>query len=87
MSREYRRMNDYIESYKLLANAIIYQAAYDWKTANQEINKTATGSDTWYRWHLIRKQCETFFRSGWCGKLTKLDGNYILERLKKENNK
>lgn len=28
-------MNDYIDSYKLLANAIIYQAAYDWRKANK----------------------------------------------------
>lgn len=78
-------MSDYIESYKLLANAIIFQAAYDWKKANKEISKTAPGGTSWYRWYFIRKQCETFFCSGWCGKLTKLDGNYILERLKKEN--
>lgn len=73
-----------IKSYKLLANAIIYQAAYDWRKANKEIDKTAAGSAAWHRWDYMRKQSELFFRSAWCGKLTKLDGEYILDRLKKE---
>lgn len=77
-------MSDYIGGYKLLANAIIYQAAYDWRKANKEIDKTAAGSAAWHRWDYMRKQSEKFFLSAWCGKLTKLDGEYILNRLKKE---
>ena len=73
------------EGYQLLANAIVLQAANDWKRAGLEMDKAQPLSSTWMRWDYLQKQCEAFFLSGWCGKLTKLDGTYILERLKKEN--
>ncbi len=73
-----------IDGYQLLANAIVLQAANDWKRARLEMDKAQPFSSTWMRWDYLRKQCVVFFLSGWCGKLTKLDGTYILERLKKE---
>ena len=74
-----------IDGYQLLANAIVLQAANDWKRAVLEMGKAQPSSSTWMRWDYLRKQCEAFFLSAWCGKLTKLDGEYILDRLKKEN--
>ncbi len=73
-----------IDSYKLLANAIVLQAATDWKKAIKEMARSPDLSSSWMAADYMRKQCENFFRSAWCGKLTKLDGIYILERLKKE---
>lgn len=78
-------MSDYIDSYKLLANAIVIRAATDWRDACSLMYKAPPGSYDYMRGDYLRKQCETFFHSAWCGKLTKLDGEYILEKLKKEN--
>lgn len=72
-----------IDEYQLLANAIVLQAANDWKRANMELKKAKPLSRKWLSWENLRKECEEFFRSEWCGELTGLDGNYILERLKK----
>lgn len=74
-----------IDEYQLLANAIVLQAANDWKRANREMDKSKPLSPKWKEWNKLKKECEEFFHSEWYGKLTALEGNYILERLKKEN--
>ena len=69
-------MDPYRENYENLANAIIIQAAEDWRRAV---------------WHprskdaqMIREKTEEFFLSGWFEMLTDVDGKWLLNKLKKE---
>lgn len=69
----------YGNSYQNLANAIIQSAASDYRTVLKIIKKRPD----------MRKICkldelEAFFHSGWFSILTNLDGDYILNRIKKE---
>lgn len=69
------------EPYEELANAIVLQACNDYKSA--------------YKRQLRRSgivntpdpevvELETFFRSAWYATLTSVDGEYLMERLRKE---
>lgn len=55
-----------------LSNAIVLQAAKDYRTALEK-------NDT----HVIY-ECEHFFRSSWFFILTNVDGEFLIERLRKE---
>ena len=63
-------MNEYYKNYEKLANAIILQAVRDYRCSTGKNKK------------LIAK----FFRSAWFSVLTKLDGEMLIERLRKEGN-
>jgi len=69
-------MNPYHE----LANAIIIQAVKDYRKA--------LGTLKYYPWDetakATRDECERFFRSGWFGILTDLDGEVLIEKIRKE---
>ena len=68
-----------IQAYENLANAIIIQAARDYKKA--------------YKKSLKRRECEatkqelaeleSFFRSEWYRTLTSIDGELVIEKLRK----
>lgn len=69
-------MNPYHE----LANAIVIRAAKDYMMALRKLqsepnNPKALG---------LKKECERFFRSFWYSILTKVDGEVLMEKLKKE---
>lgn len=69
--------------YENLANAIIKQAADDYRKALKALslnnrNKQAQATVT---------ECETFFRSDWYKELTSVDGEYLIRLLKEEARK
>lgn len=69
------------EPYRNLANAIIVLAAKDYRYFRRYASNHQ--SDHWSRSKM--KELEKFFLSSWCDFLAgELDGSYILERLKKE---
>lgn len=66
--------------YERLANAMIIQASKDYMISLRK-KKRNPGSAS--AEHDIR-ECERFFRSGWYQVLTSVDGEYLMERLRKE---
>ena len=68
------------DPYEKLANAIIVQASKDYMT-NLRKKKRNPGSAS--AEHDIR-ECERFFRSDWYQVLTSVDGEYLMNRLRKE---
>ena len=64
------------DPYEILANAIIIQAAKDYRSALKAAEKPGNAKTV--------KECERFFRSDWCRTLTAVDGRAILEQLRKE---
>lgn len=69
-----------MNAYEKLANAIIMQAVKDWRGAVSKLRKNPNNRDA----QGIRKETEWFFLSGWFGKLTKLDGEVLLQKLEEE---
>lgn len=68
-------MDTSIKNYQELANNIVIQAVKDYKRAlgsNKPLDKRTV------------KDCESFFRSGWFALLTKLDGEMLLQKIKRE---
>lgn len=66
--------------YEKLANAIILQAVSDYRAALKKVkknpkNREAIGGAL---------QIEKFFRSEWYQVLTSVDGEYLIDRLRKE---
>lgn len=62
-----------------LANAIVAQAAEDYRDA-------LNGKSYNYKSpKIIAKECEKFFRSKWYRMLTKVDGEYLIDALRKEH--
>lgn len=61
------------------ANAIVAQAATDYRNALNGIGYDPFPADK------VIEECEKFFRSIWCQMLTKVPGEYLIERLKKEH--
>jgi len=61
-----------IEPYQELANAIIIQAAKDYRKALK------------YDDIKMKRDCVRFFRSKWFKTLTELDGEILIEKLKSE---
>ena len=66
--------------YERLANAIIIQASKDYMTILRK-KKRNPGSAS--AEHDIR-EIERFFRSDWYQVLTSVDGEYLMDRLRKE---
>ena len=66
--------------YQRLANAIVEQAAKDYRSA---LKALARDSDYAYIQDEV-KSLERFFRSRWYGILTNVDGEYLMERLRAE---
>lgn len=66
--------------YERLANAIIIQAANDYRAAARKLKKNP-------RNHLAQSEVnsiERFFRSQWYEALTSVDGEMLLKKLKEE---
>jgi len=63
-----------------LANAIIRQAIHDYRRAAKMLRKHPNNADA----QKTQKEVADFLRSPWCEILTRLNGEWILEQLKKE---
>lgn len=65
---------------QMLANAIIIQAADDYRVALRRLKLNRMSRE--YR--LVKEDCERFFQSEWFEVLTKVDGKTIMMRIQKE---
>ena len=66
-------------AYQDLANAIVHQAADDYRNA---LNGKSYDNHPPEK---IIKKIEKFFRSSWYRTLTKVDAEYLIEQLKREH--
>ena len=67
-------------NYQDLANAVVTQAAKDYKYYHKRIEKNPADD---YAKHEVR-EIEDFFGSKWMNRLINIDGAEILERIKGE---
>ena len=67
-------------SYEILANAIVEQAAKDYRWARTTLAKDTENVAA----AAMRSETERFFRSAWFGQLTRIDGEWLLQRLEGE---
>ena len=67
-------------NYEILANAIVEQAAKDYRWARTVLRKAAENVEAM----AMRSDTERFFHSAWFGQLTSLDGEWLLEKLEGE---
>lgn len=77
MIRESRFIGNSLQD---LSNAIILQAVKDYRTALSG----ARCWDTCKSPKSMIEECERFFRSTWFSQLSKLDGEYLIEQIRKE---
>lgn len=63
-----------------LANAIILQAVKDWRTAAGTLKKRPWNSEI----RKTKNECEHFILSDWFDILTRVDGAWLLNQLRKE---
>ena len=68
------------DPYENLANAIILLAVKDWRGAMSSLMKNPHNVEAMR----IRGETERFFLSDWFGKLTELDGEELLRKLREE---
>jgi len=73
-------LNDGLDPYQALANAIVQNAAEDYRAALKRLNNDPE--------NIIAKaeikELKRFFRSQWYETLTSLDGEYLMKMLEKE---
>ena len=67
-------------NYEILANAIVEQAAKDYRWAQTALAKDAENVAA----TAMRSETEQFFRSAWFGQLTRIDGEWLLQQLEGE---
>ena len=68
------------DCYTELANAIIVQAAEDYRNALLQLKDFPRDKKA----KKERIECESFFRSAWYRMLTKLDGEMLIQKLNRE---
>lgn len=70
-------------AYQELANAIVLRAVDDYRNAldGKTYDENPRHTPQW-----VMKECEKFFRSSWYRSLTKVDGEFLIEQLKREHN-
>lgn len=69
-----------MEPVERLANAIILQAVKDYRAALRALKKSPSSNTA----RSQKKALERFFRSDWYLLLTDLDGEMVIERIRKE---
>ena len=74
------RKHEALEPEQLLANAIIEQAAEDYRTSLRGLKINPRNREKL----TMKEDCERFFQSDWFEMLTKLDGAYLMRRLREE---
>ena len=68
------------DPYERLANAIVLQAVSDYRVALKKIKAHPKNREAISE----ALEIEKFFRSGWYGILTDVDGEYLIRRLQDE---
>ena len=68
------------DPYERLANAIIMQAVTDYRAALKAVKRNPNNREALEN----AMQIERFFRSGWYGTLTNVDGEYLIRKLQEE---
>ena len=71
----------HFDPYENLANAIIIQACNDFRRAYKRYLRRYRSSD---KPDAELLELESFFRSDWYKTLTSVDGEYLMDRIKKE---
>jgi hypothetical protein len=75
-----KRVNDGLDPYQALANAVVQNAAEDYRAVLKRLNKDPE--------NVIAKaevqELKRFFRSQWYEVLTEVDGEYLINMLEKE---
>lgn len=66
------------EFYQEVANAIVIQATKDYRNALAGKGYKNKSPEE------VVRECEKFFRSDYYGRLTKIPGEYLIERIRKE---
>lgn len=66
--------------YENLANAIIVKACDDYRAALKKVKRNPNNREVVQEAFVIEK----FFKSGWYRALTSVDGEYLIERIRKE---
>lgn len=69
-----------MDPYEKLANAIVLLAAKDYRSALKCLKKTPRNREA----KAAASDLERFFRSGWYSALTSVDGEYLIENIRKE---
>ena len=65
---------------QMLANAIIIQAADDYRTSLRRLKLNRMNRE----YLRVKEECERFFLSQWFEQLTNVDGKTIMMRIQKE---
>ena len=68
------------EGLQNLANAVIIQATKDYRKALKDIRKNPKDRSAMN----TAMECEDFFEGDWITALTKIDGSWLKEKLRKE---
>ena len=66
--------------YERLADAIVIQAAKDYRKANMKLARSRNNKEA----QRIHDECLRFIRSEWFGILTRLEPELLIEKLDKE---
>ena len=66
--------------YKKLANAVVLQAAEDYRRALKTLKRCDQDKEALS----VKEECERFFQSGWFTVLTEVDGEWLMRKLKEE---
>ena len=69
-----------MDPYENLANAIVIQAAKDYRLALKRLRHHPYDRDA----AITKSECESFFHSGWFGALTSIDPEILIHRLQSE---
>ncbi len=69
-----------MDGYQALGNAVVLQAARDWRSAMRTLRKNRRNRAA----QQMKDECEEFFLSGYFNLWTQLDGKALLEMLRKE---
>lgn len=80
-----------MDPWRRLANAIVEQAAEDYRDARATIRElddkerlTQRDEADYYLAERMEKDCEDFFLGDWIKALTSVDGKFILRKLREE---
>ncbi len=69
-----------MDIYEELANAVILQAVKDYRQALRQLKR----NPDYKKADIMKQDCERFFQSEWFEYLTKLDGPWLMRKLREE---
>lgn len=69
-----------IKAYEGLANAVVVQAAKDYRNAAHKLKSGRKNAEAQY----TKAECLRFFRSHWFGALTSVDPEFLIRKLDRE---